>query len=147
MIDYSAMLKLGLVLGCVGLAAKAHSRKRGRRLDAHASPRHRLKVARQHAQAKAETVRSAGLMMENENIHLEDWNEWMAKSPDAIAAAIQESPRDAEIIAANIFRRVFPSMPWPPPEGTLMAEKWDSIVQAVGHGTGVPVRSRFQVVS
>ena len=86
-------------------------------------------------------------MVDEEDIYLDDWNQWMDQSPGAIAAALQESPADPEIIAANIFRRIFPNRPWPPEEGTVLAEKWDRFVQVIGHEIGIPVRSTFHVVS
>jgi hypothetical protein len=120
-----------MVLGLVVVAVVATRRKR----------RRHLRMA-----SSAAATDNPGLAITVDDVDLLSWDRWMAKSPQAIKAAMAESDKPEEIVT-NVFRRLYPNVAWPPPEGTGLWMRWQAIVAAVGRTLDRPFKTHMHVVS
>lgn len=82
-----------------------------------------------------------------EDIELEDWSEWMDVAPKMLEVTLMEGERDPDVVVANLFRRMYPDLPWPPPPESPMAETYHRMVAFAGRALDRPFKPHFEVVS
>lgn len=120
------------------------------------SPRRseRRKLPEREDLAAAPSLRSAkskdlpyGISIGADALELVDWSGWMEHAPEMIRATLDEGSRDPHEIVANMFRRLFPQHPWPPPENSPLHSTWNDMVAAVGRSLELPFKPHLEIVS
>lgn len=87
-----------------------------------------------------------GMEVEGNDLHLRDWNAWMKDASGAIETSMKEVGTDPVGLATNVFRRLFPDRPWPPPQGSEFSDKWELIVRAIATAVKRPLPASLEVV-
>lgn len=89
-----------------------------------------------------------GLELSDDGLSMLDWNAWMKGAvPDMLRASLQESGRDPQETVTNLFRRLFPTKPWPPPEDSDLREIWTRMIASTGRILERPFKPHLEIVS
>lgn len=92
------------------------------------------------------TTTTHGMELEGEDLHLKDWNTWMRDASKAVEVSMKEIGTEPVALATNVFRRLFPDRPWPPPPGSEFSDKWEMIVRAIAVAVKRPLPANLEVI-
>lgn len=81
--------------------------------------------------ATAPTSVRPGLAVEDDQIVITSYDDWVRFAPDAIEDAIVDGVVGAEGILVELMRQALPRYRWPPDFGSKLAEQWPKMVQVV----------------
>lgn len=143
----SRLAVFALVVGGIVVASQAKRRKRPQALAEATAPVLHIHDGSEVGPIEEEYVSRHGLTLTPDNIELDDWSEWMEKSPVLVKAAILESKQNPEELVTNLLRRLFPEEAWPPEEGSARFDVWNRMVVATGRQLEKPFKPHFEVVS
>lgn len=102
--------------------------------------------ARRHVTVATRSLPPHGMDIVDGRLEIRDWNKWMRDASIAVSVSMEEIGTEPVALATNVFRRLFPERPWPPPESSELEAQWNAVVRAIASALKRPMPARLEVV-